>query len=152
MPKIIAVIGGRRESEELLKSAEEVGRLIAEKGAVLLCGGLTGVMEAASKGAKHVGGITVGILPSSSKLEANPYIDVPLATGLGLARNVIIVTAADGVIAVGGGLGTLSEIAYALQFNKYVVGINTWEIEGVIKANKPEEAVDTLFNLIYPPL
>ncbi len=101
--KQIAVIGGRRVERSLLDEAEEVGRLIARRGAVLVCGGLTGVMEAASRGARSEGGITIGILPQEHKREANEYIDIPIATGLGIGRNVIIARTADVLIAIGGG-------------------------------------------------
>jgi uncharacterized protein (TIGR00725 family) len=105
-PKIIAVIGAGSADEPILKIAEEVGRLIARRNAFLLCGGLGGVMEAAARGAKSEGGFTVGILPQKHKNEANPYIDVPVATGFGEGRNVIIARTADALIAVGGEYGT----------------------------------------------
>ncbi len=148
MKKIIGVIGGRRTEKALLKQAEEVGSLIAKKGAILICGGLTGVMEAVSKGAKNEGGLTVGILPHNDTKEANPYIDVPIATGLGIARNFIIARASDVLIAIGGEYGTLSEIAYALQMGKSVVGIKTWDIKGVINATNAVDAVNKAFELI----
>ncbi|NOZ25861.1 MAG: TIGR00725 family protein [Nitrospirae bacterium] len=148
MKKVIAVIGGRRVKKGLLAVAEEVGGLIAGRGAVLLCGGLGGVMEASAKGAKDAGGITLGILPQDDKESANPYIDVPVATGLGIGRNVIIARTADAVVAIGGQYGTLSEIAFALQLKKPVVGIETWDIEGVVKAGTPEDAVSKIFDSI----
>lgn len=148
MKKMIAVIGGRRTEKSLLREAEEVGRLIARKGACLVCGGLTGVMEAASRGAKSEGGITVGILPQNDSKQANPYIDIPLATGLGIGRNVIIARTADALIAVGGEYGTLSEIAFALQMGKPVVGVKTWNIKGVISAQNALEAVDRIFKML----
>ncbi len=148
MKKIIGVIGGRRTEKALLKQAEEVGSLIAKRGAILICGGLTGVMEAVSRGAKNEGGLTVGILPHNDTREANPYIDVPIATGLGIARNFIIVRASDVLIAIGGEYGTLSEIAYALQMGKSVVGIKTWDIKGVINATNAVDAVNKAFELI----
>jgi uncharacterized protein (TIGR00725 family) len=144
---VIAVIGGRRAEKSLLAEAEEAGRLIAGKRAVLLCGGLGGVMEAASKGAQSAGGLTVGILPQNDSKSANQYIDIPIATGLGIARNVIIARSADGLIAIGGEYGTLSEIAFALQMAKPVVGIRTWEIKGVICVDNASEAVDKVFEL-----
>ena len=148
MLNLIAVIGGREASEELLGMAEQVGQLIARQGAVLLCGGLTGIMEAAARGAAAANGLTVGLLPGQTKNEANPYIMVPIATGLGLARNAIITQAADAVIAIGGAYGTLSEIAFALQFDKVVVGLNTWNIKGILKAATAEEAVSMALNRI----
>ncbi len=144
--KIIGVIGAASADEKTIKAAEIVGRLIAKRGAFLVCGGLGGVMEAAAKGAKAEGGTTVGILPQTEKESSNPYIDIPVATGFGEGRNVVIVRTADALIAVGGEYGTLSEIAFALKMGKTVVGLNTWEIRGVIKAASEEEAVDRVFN------
>jgi uncharacterized protein (TIGR00725 family) len=141
----IAVIGGREADKALLKDAEEVGRLLAARGAVLVCGGLGGVMEAASRGMKSAGGLTVGILPQDHKRDANASIDVAIATGLGIGRNVIIARTADAVIAVGGEYGTLSEIAFALQLGKPVVGIGTWEIKGVVPAAGAADAVAKVF-------
>jgi len=148
MKPIIAVIGGRRTEKALLSEAEEAGRLIARRGATLVCGGLGGVMEAASKGAKSEGGLTVGILPHNDSKEANQYIDFPVATGLGIGRNVIIARTADALIAVGGEYGTLSEIAFALQMGKPVVGIKTWDIKGVISVENAGEAVNKVFELL----
>jgi uncharacterized protein (TIGR00725 family) len=144
--KIIGVIGAGTVDGKTLRAAETVGRLIAKKGALLVCGGLGGVMEAAAKGAKAEGGTTVGILPQTEKESSNPYIDIPVATGFGEGRNVVIVRTADALIAVGGEYGTLSEIAFALKMGKTVVGLNTWDIKGVIKAANEEEAVERAFN------
>jgi uncharacterized protein (TIGR00725 family) len=148
MKQIIAVIGGRRTEKSLLKEAEEVGRLIARRGATLVCGGLGGVMEAASRGAKSEGGLTVGILPQNDSKEVNQFIDVPIATGLGVGRNVIIARSADALIAVGGEYGTLSEIAYALQMGKPVIGIKTWDIKGISYAKDAADAVDKVFKFL----
>jgi uncharacterized protein (TIGR00725 family) len=148
MRHIIAVIGGRKTEKALLKEAEEVGRLIARNGAVLVCGGLGGVMEAASRGAKSEGGLTVGILPHNDAQKANQYIDIPVATGLGIGRNVVIARTAHALIAVGGEYGTLSEIAFALQMDKPVVGIRTWDIKGVIPAANAGEAVQKIRELL----
>lgn len=145
---IIAVIGGRKAEKHLLKEAETVGRLIAKRSSILICGGLSGVMEAVSKGAKSEGGLTIGILPQEHKRDANEYIDIPIATGLGIGRNVIIVRTADALIAIGGEYGTLSEIAFALQMRKPVVGIRTWDIKGVIPATDAEDAVNKVFELL----
>ena len=145
---MIAVIGGRKADKKLLASAEEVGRLIAQKKAVLVSGGLAGIMDAASKGAKMAGGITIGILPHDHKRSANKYIDIPIATGLGIGRNVVIARTADAFIAIGGAYGTLSEIAFALQLEKPVVGIKTWDIKGVISAENAEDAVNKVFDLL----
>jgi len=148
MKRIIAVIGGRRTEKALLKEAEEVGRLIAGNGAVLVCGGLGGVMEAASRGAKGEGGLTVGILPQNDAKAVNQYIDIPIVTGLGIGRNVVIARTADALIAVGGEYGTLSEIAFALQMGKPVIGIRTWDIKGVIPAENAGEAIEKAFALL----
>jgi hypothetical protein len=137
----IGVIGGGTAGEETLRLAEETGRLIAERGFLLICGGLGGVMEAAAKGAKEAGGTTVGILPGPDRKGANPYIDIPIATGFGEARNLIIIRSADILIAVGGEYGTLSEIAFALKMGKPVIGLHTWDIPDVIKAGTPAEAM-----------
>lgn len=150
--RIIGVIGGRNPSQEALKEAEEVGRLIARRGAILVCGGLEGIMEAACRGADSEGGITVGILPTDSIEHANPYVRVPIATGLGTARNVIIVNTADALIAINGSYGTLSEIAFALQFGKPVVGLHSWQIEGMIFARNAHEAVQKVFDALQGPI
>jgi uncharacterized protein (TIGR00725 family) len=110
---------------------------------VLVCGGLGGVMEAACRGARRGGGTTVGVLPGLDRRAANPHVDIALSTGLGEARNALVVRAVDAVVAVGGGYGTLSEIALALKGGKPVVGLDTWEIEGVEAASDPERAVET---------
>ncbi|KPJ64371.1 hypothetical protein AMJ44_12955 [candidate division WOR-1 bacterium DG_54_3] len=152
----ISVVGESDASQKIHKLAEEVGRLIAGAGAVLVCGGLKGVMEAAAKGAKSAGGLTVGILPGSKREEANPYIDIPVITGLGYARNKIVVKTGQVVIAIGGKYGTLSEIGFALGYGIPVVGLNTWELirgdgkvdQGIVYVRTPEEAVQTAFKLI----
>ncbi len=126
--------------------AEEVGQRIAEKGGILICGGLGGVMEAAAMGAKQAGGQTIGILPDDKTDSANPYIDFPIATGIGYARNVIIVKTADALIAIAGSYGTLSEVAYSLVFEKQVISLGSWEVDPkVMKARDPQEAVDLAF-------
>ncbi|HHF42728.1 MAG: TIGR00725 family protein [Candidatus Aminicenantes bacterium] len=138
----IAVIGGAVADQEALAAAYRIGQLIAEKGGILICGGLGGVMEAASRGAKEKGGLTVGILPGASHKEANPYIDLPLATALGHTRNSLVALNADVIIAVDGRYGTLSEIALGKIYGKPVIGWHTWEIPGVEIAQTPEEAVE----------
>ncbi len=135
----IAVIGHGQANPDECKTAYITGRLIAGNGAVLVCGGLGGVMEAACKGAQEAGGTTVGILPGTEG--GNPYLGITIRTGLGHARNVLVVLSADAVIAVGGKYGTLSEIAVALKAGRPVFGINTWDIEGVISCSSPEDAV-----------
>jgi len=121
---LVAVIGGSTCTSEEAEWAGVVGRLLAEQEAVLLCGGLGGVMEAAARGAKQARGLTVGILPGSDRADANPFIDVPLATGMGEMRNALIVRAAQAVIAIGGGWGTLSEIALAQRIGTPIVGLH----------------------------
>lgn len=125
---IVAVIGGAQASAKDIDLAEEVGRLLAQKGLVLVCGGLGGVMEAACKGAIINGGVTIGILPGDNRLIANPYVQLPIVTGIGIARNLAVVKSAQVVIAVGGSYGTLSEIAFARQSGIPVIGLNTWNI------------------------
>ncbi len=144
MKRLVAVVGGHRCSPDEAALAEEVGRRLAAAGAVLLCGGLGGVMEAAARGAKRVeGSLTVGILPSDDPRDANSHIDLPLATGMGEMRNALIVRAADAVIAIGGGWGTLSEIALARRIAKPVVGLRDAFSPGIDipRVATPEEAV-----------
>lgn len=148
---VVAVIGGREAGKRLLGEAEAAGRLLAGAGAVVLTGGLGGVMEAASKGAHEAGGLTVGILPHEHKASANEFIDVPIATGMGVGRNALIARTADALIAVGGEYGTLSEIAFALQMEKPVVGIKTWQIKGVVEAADAEDAVKKTFERLAVP-
>jgi uncharacterized protein (TIGR00725 family) len=143
------VVGGRDVSPEIIKAAENVGRLIAERKAVLICGGLGGVMEAVCRGAKNAGGTTVGILPVASGEEANSYVDIVVPTGMGVARNAIIIHSSDGVIAVDGSYGTLSEIAFALQLHVPLVVLKSWEVDdSIISAENPEKAVETLFKIM----
>ncbi len=137
----IAVIGGFKCSKKFYKCAYELGKLIAQNGWILICGGRTGVMEAACKGAKEKDGLTVGILPSVNGKDANAYVDVKIPTGIGYARNIFVVRAADIVIALDGKYGTLSEIAFAFNENKPVIGIDTWDIKGIIKVKNPEQAI-----------
>jgi uncharacterized protein (TIGR00725 family) len=125
----IAVVGaGRDASPGVLAAAEEAGAAIAAAGATLVCGGLGGVMEAACRGARSRGGLTVGLLPGSDRMEANGWVVLALPTGLGEGRNALIVRAADAVVAIGGGWGTLSEIALALRRGLPVLGVETWEL------------------------
>ncbi len=152
--KLIAVIGSGQCSREEAKIAEEVGRRLAKSRAILVCGGLGGVMEAACRGAAGEGGITVGILPGEDRQAANPHVQIPVVTGMGYARNVIVVRSAQAVIAVGGSYGTLSEIAHALQSGIPVVGLNTWSPardsqpgKAIIPVQDPAEAVDKALSL-----
>ena len=137
----IAVIGGSRPGRQALEAAFEVGRLVARAGAIVVCGGLGGVMEAAARGAREEGGFVVGILPGGSPDDANPWVDLPVATGLGYTRNALVVMNADAVVAIDGEYGTLSEIAYCKIHGKKVVGLGTWDVKGVETATTPEEAV-----------
>ncbi|RJQ50994.1 MAG: TIGR00725 family protein [Actinobacteria bacterium] len=151
----IGVVGsGSGLSEAEATAAREVGEEIARRGAVLVCGGLGGVMEAAAAGAKAAGGTVIGILPGLTRAGANPYVDIAIPTGLEEARNVLIVRASDALIAVGGEFGTLSEIAFALKTGKPVVGLGTWvlskaghEVDAVTNAKRPAEAVEKAFRL-----
>jgi len=152
--KIIAVIGGSEPSAEEARLAEEIGRELAKRGATLVCGGLGGVMEAACRGASSEGGVTIGILPGDSPETANPYVQIPIVTGMGYARNVSVVKSAQAVIAIGGSYGTLSEIAHALQSDIPVIGLNTWSLSrngqqdnSIILAQNPTEAVNKALNL-----
>ncbi len=146
----IGVIGGAKPEDRFRKIAFEVGQLIAEKGAILVCGGLSGVMEAAARGVKKAGGVSVGILPGDSPKDANAYIDIPIATGLGYSRNSLVVMNSDVLIAIDGKYGTLSEIAYGCVQEKKIIGIGTWDIEGVIPAETAEQAVDLALKNYFP--
>ncbi len=148
--KIVAVIGGSETTQENLKIAEKVGALIAQRKAILITGGLGGIMNAASKGAKQADGLVIGILPTADKESSNPYVDIPIVTGMGEARNIIIARTCDCAIAIDGKYGTLSEIAYCLMFDIPVIGINTWEIFApIIKEENAEEAVSLIFEKIF---
>lgn len=148
MKTVIGVIGPNQASNEEHKTAEEVGREIAKRNTILLCGGLGGVMEAACRGAKSEGGLTIGIIPGSRKSDANPYVDIPIVTGMSHARNIMIARSSDAIIAIGGKYGTLSEIAFALILEIPIIGINTWEVSTEIKkATTAKEAVDLAFSL-----
>jgi len=135
----IAVIGAADTTPEEYETAHAVGRLIAKNHETLVCGGLGGIMEAACKGAKEQDGLTIGIVPDTGN--GNGFLDIVIRSGLGHARNVLVAQSSDAVIAIGGNYGTLSEIAIALKTNRPVFGIKTWEIEGVIPCDTPEEAM-----------
>lgn len=149
MWKSVAVVGSGQAEPIAIKQAEEVGRLLAERGYAVVCGGLGGVMEAACRGARAGGGMTIGILPGYDQAAANLFVDIPIATGLSEARNAIVAAAAThAVIAIGGGFGTLSEIGFALKLGKPVVGLGSWELhqplaggEPILIASSPREAV-----------
>jgi len=148
-PVVIAVCGAGECSRETAETAEEVGRAVAKAGAVLICGGLGGVMEAAARGAAEAGGLTIGVLPGKRVEDANPWIKAPVATGMGEARNAIIVRSAHGVIAVAGSYGTLSEIALALKMGKPVASLSSWEVtEDVMTGNDPLNSVKIILDAI----
>ena len=138
----VAVVGPGDASSEELHAAEEVGAGLAALGAVVVTGGLGGVMEAASRGAKSRRGRTIGILPGEDRDAANGWVDVAIATGLGELRNGLIVRAVDAVVAVGGGHGTLSEIALAMKGGRPVVGVGTWAVHGVDHVGTPADAIE----------
>jgi len=139
----VAVIGGSQVSPEVAALAREVGREVARRGAVLLCGGLGGVMAAAARGAQEAGGVSLGILPDGDRRRANPYLTYSLATNLGHARNILIAHSADAVIAVDGDYGTISEAAIALKLGKPVVALQAdWDLRGLKRADSAREAVD----------
>ena len=148
--KIVGVIGGSTADAKLFRMAEEVGAELARRGAAIVCGGLTGVMEGVCKGARSQGGLTIGIIPTDEKKDANPYVQIPIVTGMGMARNVMLVKTSDVLIAIGGEFGTLSEIAVALNLGKIVIGLNTWKLEkahdhaipNLIQTDDPKKAVD----------
>jgi uncharacterized protein (TIGR00725 family) len=152
---LIGVIGGGEVSPRTAAIAEEVGREIARRGAALVCGGLGGVMEAACRGASQEGGLTIGILPGDNRQAANPYVKIPIVTGMGQARNVTVVKSSRAVIAIDGSYGTLSEIGHALQNGIPVIGLGTWSLalngqpdDAIIAAASPKDAVEKAIALI----
>ena len=152
---LISVIGGSDCSPQADGLAEEVGREIARQGAVLVCGGLGGVMEAACRGACSEGGLTIGILPGDKRQAANPFVQIPIVTGIGYARNVAVVKSGQAVIAIDGSYGTLSEIGHALQSGIPVIGLNTWSLSidgrmdnSIVLADNPKDAVNKAIELI----
>lgn len=152
MGAYVAVVGAGDADERLAAVAEAVGRGLAGRGALLLCGGLSGVMEAACRGCRAAGGTSVGILPGNDRRAANAFVDVALATGMGEMRNTLIVRAADVVVALGGEYGTLSEIAFALKIGRPVVGFDTWDLsrkaaDGIVRVASAEDAVASALRL-----
>ncbi len=142
----VAVVGSGEATGELYEKAHEVGRHVAEKGGIVVCGGLSGVMEAAARGATEAGGTSIGILPDEERKRANPYLSYAITTGTGHARNLAVVCSGDVVIAVGGEYGTLSEIGLALKVGRPVVSLMSWELPGhVTVASSPEEAAEAAF-------
>jgi hypothetical protein len=158
-PPFISVIGiGDNATDRDKALAEEVGRLLAQRGAIVVCGGLNGVMEAVCRGAKSAGGTTIGLLPGSDRADANPFVDIPVPTGLGYARNSLVVKAGQAVIAVSGAFGTLSEIGHALADGKVVVGLETWELSRrglldnhIVRAVSPADAVEKALAAVARP-
>lgn len=147
--RIIAVIGAGECDQRIYKMAEALGKELARNGFTIICGGLGGVMEGACKGAKEAGGLTIGVLPGEQVHDANPFVDVPIATGMGIGRNIVIVRTAQVVVAVDGSFGTLSELAFALQLNKPVVGLETWDVsEKIVKTSTPVEAVNEIIKYV----
>lgn len=148
----IGVVGGNTCSRQEASWAEETGSQLARRGIVVLCGGRGGVMEAVARGVRSQGGMVVGILPGTTREEGNPYLSVALATGLGNARNAVIACAADGLIAIGGGYGTLSEISLGLKFARPVAclgdcaGVQSEHLKGVFAAANPLEAIEYILN------
>jgi uncharacterized protein (TIGR00725 family) len=159
MDRVVSVIGESLSSMETYSMGERVGELLAENGITVVCGGLTGVMEAVCKGAKRKGGRTVGILPGTDRHSGNAYIDVPIVSTIGYARNVIVARTGQVVIAIGGWFGTLCEMAFALDAGIPVIGLKTWAIakdgktpeKGIIPASTPEEAVTLALHYLEVP-
>ncbi len=147
----VAVVGAGRASAEVERLAEEVGRRLAQAGAVVVTGGLAGVMDAASRGAAAAGGRVVAIVPGESRADATPHADTVVATGAGQARNLAVAATCDGMIAVGGEWGTLSEIALAGKLGRPVIALQGWEVRGVETAADPADAVTRLLELLAPP-
>ncbi|MFH1846994.1 MAG: TIGR00725 family protein [Candidatus Omnitrophota bacterium] len=145
---MVSVIGGHECDEKTAHLAEKVGNVIAEQGAVLVCGGLGGVMESVCKGAKASGGFTVGIIPGDDKSKANEFVDIVITSDMGYSRNTLVAGTPDMVVALSGAYGTLSEISFALISGKDVYGFGTWDIPDVKKLNAPEELREIIKNNI----
>ena len=146
--KIVSVIGGHSCNKEVEQLAQNLGEKLAKVVDILVCGGLSGTMKAVCSGFKAAGGLTIGVLPGYDKNDANAFVDISIPTGMGLARNVLVVKSADVVVALPGEMGTLSEIAYCLQFGIPVISLNSWDIKGVIKVETVDEAVDKVRELL----
>ncbi len=149
MAPYVAVVGSSEATGEQLDAAVRVGQGLAQAGAILVCGGLGGVMAAACRGARSAGGTTVGILPGSDRQAANQWVQIAIPTGLGELRNGLVVRSADVVIAIGGSYGTLSEIALALRTGVDVIGVGTWQIDGIEAADSPQAAVGRALELAH---
>jgi uncharacterized protein (TIGR00725 family) len=145
----VAVVGSGAADGELYEQAREVGRLVAERGGIVVCGGLSGVMEAAARGATEAGGLAVGILPDEDRRRANEYLAYSIATGMGQARNLAVVCSGDVIIAIGGEYGTLSEIGLARKIGRPVVSLESWDLPGhLVVASSPEDAVEAAFGIL----
>ncbi len=149
--RLVSVIGAGSPTPGQYETAVAVGRAAARAGLGVVTGGLGGVMEAACRGCSEEGGTTVGIIPGTDPAQANPYCTIVIPTGMGQARNVLVVLTGIGAVAIGGGPGTLSEIGHALKAGKVVVGIDTWDVKGLVRAQEPEEAVARLIELTSRP-
>ncbi len=146
--KIVGVIGGHNCTVEVEQLAHNLGKKLAKVFDILVCGGLSGTMKAVCKGFKAGDGLTIGITPSYNKEDANEFVDIVIPTGLGLARNVLVVKSADIIVALPGEYGTLCEIAYALQFGIPVISLNSWDIPGVIKVKTVDQAVEKIKTIL----
>lgn len=144
----ISVIGGHDINAEVESTAHRVGGIVAKVGAVLVCGGLGGVMEAASRGAKEAGGLTIGILPGKDKADANPHIDIALPSSIGYARNAMVACSADIIVALPGSDGTSSEISYGIVYKRPIIDLGGWDREGMIKVKDVQEAEEKIRELI----
>ncbi len=145
---IIAIVGAGKCSKKLRDRAAEVGKYVAEQGGIVVCGGLGGIMEGAARGAKEAGGLTIGILPTENKEDANEYIDLVIPTGFGEARNIMVVRTADAVVAFPGKYGTLSEMAFALHAKKPVISVSAWQLGDEIRhVDSPLEAAKLAMEL-----
>lgn len=144
----ISVIGGHDIDEKVEQIAHEIGKIVAKNGAILVCGGLSGVMQAASKGAKEAGGLTIGLLPGKDKKDANPYIDIALPTSIGYARNAMVACSADIVVALPGSHGTLCEVSFALVYGRPVIDLGGWKRPGMIQVKDVKEAKKKIEELV----
>ena len=138
----IGIIGGSAPDAESRKNAEVLGELVGKSGYILVNGGMEGIMVASARGAKKANGVVIAILPGKTREEANPYTDIAIPTGLGYMRNALVVLNSDILVAINGSYGTLNEIAYARIYQKKILGLNTWDIPGVIPCSSPEEVMD----------
>lgn len=145
----VSVIGGSSIPDATYEQAREVGRLLGTRGHELVCGGRGGVMEAVCRGAQENGGHTIGILPGSDRAAANQYVDTPIATGMGNARNALVVLNGDAVVAIDGSTGTLSELGLALDYGRPVAGLDTHQIDGVERVGSPQEAVEYVESAVF---